>query len=169
MRLQVTLLRDRVAERRAKERAEAPTVKTEEQTRAEEKAAADKAKKEKSSSTSESQQSVWKRRFRPLPETKAVDLFADVIGDAFILLVASGLIIYEYQKAASKPDTNAENLKALKEKLEKLEEKERIREKVESEQRTRVETLEQAIEEMKKATAATRSSSGKLGKLIGST
>jgi hypothetical protein len=40
---------------------------------------------------------------------------------------------------------------------------------VESEQRTRVETLEQAIEEMKKATAAAKSTSGKLGKLIGAT
>jgi len=170
MRLQVTLLRDKVAEKRAKERAEAPTVKTEEQTRAEEKIAADKARqKEKSGSASESQQSVWKRRFRPLPETKAVDLFADVIGDAFILLVASGLIIYEYQKAATKPDTNAENIKALKAKLEELEQRDQMREKEESERRVRVETLEQAMEEMKKATAAAKGGHGKLGKLIGGT
>jgi hypothetical protein len=36
------------------------------------------------------EQSVWRRKFRPLPEAKAVDLFADVIGDSFILLVAGG-------------------------------------------------------------------------------
>lgn len=168
MRLQVTLLRDKVAERRARERAEAPTVKTEEQTRAEEKLAADKAAaKEKANQAGEAQKSVWKRRFRPLPETKAVDLFADVIGDAFILFVASGLIIYEYQRSSSKPDTNAENIKALKEKLQELEEKNVVREEEEKQRQARVETLEQAIEEMRNATAASKGS--KIVKLLRST
>jgi hypothetical protein len=164
MRLQVTLLRDRIAERRAKERAEAPTVKTEEQTRAEEKAAAEKAAlgKEKQPQLPEAQKSVWKRRFRPLPEGKAVDLFADVIGDTFILLVASGLIIYEYQRAAAKPDHNAENIKSIKAKLEELEDREYQLEEQEKKYLSRVETLEQAIEEMKNATANAKNSGKKL-------
>lgn len=86
MRMSVTLLRDAAAERRAKEKAEAPTVKTEEQTKQEEAKAKEKA----------APKSVWKRKFRPLPENKAVDLFADVVGDTFILLVAGGLILYEF-------------------------------------------------------------------------
>ena len=153
MRMQVTLLRDKVAERRAKEKAEAPTVKTEEQMRAEEKVAA----KEKATQQSESQKSVWKRRFRPLPETKAVDLFADVIGDTFILLVASALLIYEFQRNSGKPDTNAENIKRLDAKLKELEEREIAMVEEEKKRQARVETMEQAIEEMRRATAKSKS------------
>ena len=80
---------DKTAEKRAREKAEAPTVKTEEQTKAEE------AAKKYGEKAPQREQSVWKRKFRPLPENKAVDLFADVIGDSFILLVAGGLILYE--------------------------------------------------------------------------
>lgn len=74
---------DKTAEKRAKEKAEAPTVKTEEQTKEEEAAKKHAATKEK---PPPKEQSVWRRKFRPLPENKAVDLFADVIGDSFILL-----------------------------------------------------------------------------------
>jgi hypothetical protein len=64
----------------------------EEQIKEEEAAKKDSATKDKPPPR---EQSVWKRKFRPLPENKAVDLFADVIGDSFILLVAGGLILYE--------------------------------------------------------------------------
>src|SRR5271156_2147838 len=101
MRLSVAALRDVAAEKRAKEKAEAPTVKTEEQTRSEE-AAKEKAKSEKKEAKAEATKSVWRRKFRPLPEAKAVDLFADVIGDAFILAIGVGLIIYEYVKSSGK-------------------------------------------------------------------
>lgn len=152
--MQVTLLKDKVAERRAKEKAEAPTVKTEEQMRAEEKAAA----KEKATQQPEAQKSVWTRRFRPLPEAKAVDLFADVIGDAFILTVACALLIYEYTRSSGKPDTNAENIKRLDLKLKELEERENALEAEKREQQSRVETMEQAIEEMRRATANAKKS-----------
>jgi hypothetical protein len=98
------------------------------------------------------QQSVWKRKFRPLPEDKAVDLFADVIGDSFILLVAGGLILYEYVRAKGKPDINAEKIAELNEKLLELDSREKELEEAEKERQTRVETLEQAIEEMRKNT-----------------
>lgn len=144
--MQVTLLRDVAAERRAKEKAEAPTVKTEDQTKADE--AKEKAtSKEK---TSKEPGSVWKRKFRPLPETKAVDLFADVIGDSFILFVAGGLILYEYFRSKGKPDAQAEKMAEFHRKLEELEQREHELEEMEKKRRTQVETLEQALEEMKK-------------------
>ncbi|KAH8815218.1 optic atrophy 3-like protein [Xylogone sp. PMI_703] len=145
MRMQVALLRDPAAERRARERAEAPTVKTEEQTKADE-----KAHKEGKTSSHEHQQSVWKRKFRTLPESKAVDLFADVIGDVFILSVAGALIIYEYVRTKSKPDTTAEKFAELDRLVAELKEREEELEKKNEEHKARVETLEKNIEELTK-------------------
>jgi len=150
MRMTVKLLKDSAAEKRAKEKAEAPTVKTEEQTRHDEEQKEKNAQKEKTASQ-EASKSVWKRKFRPLPEAKAVDLFADVIGDAFVLVVAGGLIIYEYVRSRGKPDANAEKIAELNSKLDALDAREKQLEEAEKEQQSRVETLEQAIEEMRKA------------------
>ena len=149
MKLSVALLRDPEAERRAKERAEAPTVKTEEQHRREE-AAKDKEKTSSSSSSSNKKssfpfQNVWKRRFRPLPEAKAVDLFADVIGDAFILAVACGLIIYESWKALQKPDANKMRIDDLNERLEVLQKREEERAAAEDEHKQALEALQEAL------------------------
>ncbi|KUJ22712.1 uncharacterized protein LY89DRAFT_704331 [Mollisia scopiformis] len=149
MRMAVTLLRDKAAEKRAKEKAEAPTVKTEEQMKHEEAQKEKQAAKDKAA-RQEASTSVWKRKFRPLPESKAVDLFADVIGDSFILLVAGGLILYEYLRAKGKPDANAEKIAELNKKLEELDLREKELEESEKQQKNRVETLEQAIEEMRK-------------------
>jgi hypothetical protein len=155
MRMQVTLLRDIAAEKRAKERAEAPTVKTEEQMKADEAAKEKNAARDKEAKR-EASKSVWKRKFRPLPETKAVDLFADVIGDSFILVVAAGLILYEYLRSKGKPDMHAEKIAEMDKKLEQLEQRELELEEIEKKQRTQVETLQEALEEMKKATAKKR-------------
>lgn len=151
MRLQVTLLRDKAAEKRAREKAEAPTVKTEEQVKAEE-----AAKAKEKAGLKEAPKSIWRRKFRPLQESKAVDLFADVIGDSFILLVAVSLILYEYLRTSKKPDHNAEKLAEIDDKLAELEKQMEKREhELEEEvkiQRNRVETLEQAVQEMRNAT-----------------
>lgn len=155
MRMQVTLLRDIAAEKRAKERAEAPTVKTEEQMKADEAAKEKNAARDKEAKR-EASKSVWKRKFRPLPETKAVDLFADVIGDSFILVVAAGLILYEYLRSKGKPDMHAEKIAEMDKKLEQLEQRELELEEIEKKQRTQVETLQEALEEMKKATTKKR-------------
>lgn len=151
----MALLRDVAAEKRAKEKAEAPTVKTAEQTQAEEAAKA-KAAAEKKDTIQAAAQSVWKRRFRQLPEEKAVDLFADVIGDAFILGIGGGLIIYEYVKSSKKPDTNAVKIAALEEELK--EEKSRISEleETEKQQQQRVQALEEALEALKSPPALRR-------------
>jgi DNA repair exonuclease SbcCD ATPase subunit len=156
MRLSVAALRDVAAEKRAKEIAEAPTVKTEEQTRAEE-AAKEKAAAEKKEAKAEASKSIWKRKFRPLPEAKAVDLFADVIGDGFILAIAAGLIVYEYVKSRGKPDTNAVRIEELDQQLK--EEKSRIEELEETEKRQqkRVEALEEALESLRNPAKKKRS------------
>jgi optic atrophy 3 protein len=156
MRMAVTLLRDAAAEKRAKEKAEAPTVKTEEQMRHDEAMKEKNAAKEKAEKK-EASKSIWRRRFRPLPENKAVDLFADVIGDSFILLIASGLILYEYIRAKGKPDVNAEKIAELSEKLKELDQREIELEEAEKARQKRVETLEQALEEMRKASGKKRS------------
>jgi len=142
---------------RAKELAEAPTVKTKEQVEKEEAAAAARAakgqasddaatsSKKKSQQQQQQQQSVWKRKFRPLPEQKAVSLFADVVGDAFILGVAGGLIIYEYWKALQKPDSNAERIKELQLRIEELRLRDEETRGKEEEGRRKVEALEEAL------------------------
>lgn len=186
MRLNVALLRNPNAEQRAKEKAEAPTVKTKEQVEKEEVVKACQAKLEaenpdaakrkplapptsssgtsassSSSSTSisdssstgssakEKPRSVWRRKFRPLPENKAVDLFADVIGDAFILGVASAIIVYEYWKASQKPDQNAERIRILDEKLEELTRRERELAQREEERSERYLAMEAALRELR--------------------
>ena len=153
MRLSVALLRDPEAERRAKERAEAPTVKTEEQHRrdeaAKERAAKERAARPDPASARSSFASVWRRKFRPLPEAKAVDLFADVIGDAFILGVAGGLIIYETWKAARKPDANRERIDELDRRLDELGRREDELAEAEERQRRRYQALEEALRQLK--------------------
>lgn len=163
MRMSVALLRDPEAERRAKEKAEAPTVKTELQVKREEEAKEKEKEKEKtkektstgssSSSSSSSRQerrkpfqNIWSRKFRPLPEAKAVDLFADVVGDTFILSVAVGLILYEYWRAGQKPDSNKERIAELEKRLDEREEE--LRAAQEKHQR-RFETLELALEALR--------------------
>lgn len=146
MRLSVALLRNPDAEQKAKEKAEAPTVKTEEQIKKEEELRAKYGTTPRESHPSkEAPRSVWKRKFRPLPEAKAVDLFADVIGDAFILGVAGGLIVYEYWKSTQKPDKNKGMIEELQKHMEEMRRREEELEEAERRQRERVEMLEEAL------------------------
>lgn len=146
MRLSVSLLRNAEAEQRAKELAEAPTVKTKEQIEKEEDIKAKYGTTAKEArQTQEAPRSVWRRKFRSLPEAKAVELFADVAGDAFILFVAIGLIVYEYWRSANKPDANLERIKELDQRLEELRLKEEALEEAEKRAQTRVQTIEEAL------------------------
>lgn len=147
MKLSVALLRDPDKERRAKEKAEAPTVPTEEQLKRDQEAKAKRAVSPKGSALPIP--SVWRRKFRPLPEAKAVDLFADVIGDTFILGVAGGLIVYEYWKASKKPDINKERIDELQERIQELKKREEELAVAEEEQRRRFLTLEEALRGLK--------------------
>jgi len=150
MRMSVALMRNVEAEIKAKEKAEAPTVKTEEQVRKE---AELRAKYGTTAKESHPQRvtpfSVWKRKFRPLPEAKAVDLFADVIGDAFILVIASALVLYEYYRSSGKPDKNLEMIKELDRRLVELDEREKELADAERKQRERVQTIEDALRAFK--------------------
>ncbi|KAK1752406.1 hypothetical protein QBC47DRAFT_453893 [Echria macrotheca] len=146
MRLSVALLRNPEAEQRAKEKAETPTVKTKEQIEREEQLRAKYGTTPKESHPAQQPPpSIWRRKFRPLPEAKAVDLFADVIGDAFILLVATGLIIFEYQRSATKPDHNLERIKELDARLEEMKKKEEALAEAEKAQQERLQRIEEAL------------------------
>ncbi|KAL1842284.1 hypothetical protein VTJ49DRAFT_5669 [Mycothermus thermophilus] len=150
MRLQVAVLRNQVAEQRAKEKAEAPTVKTEEQVKKEEELRAKYGTTPlESHPTADVPQSVWKRKFRPLPEAKAVDLFADVIGDAFILAVAGALVTYEYWRSSQKPDKNLQLIEELQRRTEELRIKEEELEAREKEHEERVRNIEEALRAFK--------------------
>lgn len=151
MRMSVALLRNSAAEQRAKEKAEAPTVKTKEQVEKEEQRRAKGVSTAKESLTSRRHAgvSVWRRKFKPLPEGKAVDLFADVIGDGFILLVATILIIYETWRSSSKPDANKEKIQILSEQFEELQRKEQELEEQEKRQRSRILQLEEVLRNYK--------------------
>lgn len=149
MRLQVAILRNAAAEQLAK--AEAPTVKTEEQVRKEEEIRAKygTTPRESHPTTHYSKESVWRRKFRPLPEAKAVDLFADVIGDAFILAVAGGLVTYEYWRSSRKPDKNLQLIEELQMRAEELRRKEEELEAREKQCEERVQLIEEALRAFK--------------------
>ncbi len=150
MRMSVAVLRNPEAEQRAKEKAEAPTVKTEEQIKKEEQLRARYGTTARESHpTTDAPRSVWRRRFRPLPEAKAVDLFADVIGDAFILTVAGGLVVYEYWRSSQKPDKNKEMIEELQRRMEELSIREAELEEVERQQQERVRLIEEALRAFK--------------------
>ncbi|KAF3056399.1 putative opa3 domain protein [Daldinia childiae] len=151
MRLSVASLRNVEAEIRAKEKAEAPTVKTKEQIAKEEEIRARHGTTNQETRTQKSLPiiSVWRRKFRPLPEAKAVDLFADVVGDTFILFVATILILYEYHRSSQKPDPNMEKLKELNARFDELDRREKELEEAERRQQSRVLILEEALRGVK--------------------
>lgn len=145
MRLSVASLRNVEAEMRAKDLAEAPTVPTKEEIEKEKAKEGKERSREKPMARAKKWTSVWKRQFRPLPEAKAVGLFADVVGDAFILSVAMGLLIFEYWRSSQKPDANLERIKELDARMEEMKRREEEAERREEEQRKRVDVLEEAL------------------------
>ncbi len=150
---------------RAKEKAEAPTVKTKEETEKEEARTAkvkeheaktgqkDDAARPKAKDPHAAKEaaptSLRKRKFRPLPEAKAVDLFADVVGDSFVLVVAGALIIYEYYRSSQKPDANLERVKELNQQLDELRKKDDERAEDEKRTESRLLAMEAALRNYK--------------------
>lgn len=127
MRLRLGLLRDNAAIERqaAKEAAEAeakkhqstvPTVKTEAETKAEEAAAA-KAKEK----AIEAAKQRPLPRIRPLSEAKAIDTGANFISEAFLFLVAGGLIVFESWRSRRKETTHREDVQDRLNELEQSE------------------------------------------------
>ncbi|CAP60425.1 uncharacterized protein PODANS_1_7230 [Podospora anserina S mat+] len=150
MRLSVATMRNTEAAQKAKEKAEAPTVKTEEQVKREEELKAKYGTTPRDSHpVKEPPKSIWRRQFRALPEAKAVDLFADVIGDAFILAIATGLVTYEYWRTSQKPDKNKEMIQELEKQVEELKQRGEELEEAEKQQRERVRLIEEALRAFK--------------------
>ncbi|KAI1190938.1 hypothetical protein F5B17DRAFT_384735 [Nemania serpens] len=147
MRLSVASMRDVEAEMKAKEKAEAPTVKTKEEVEKENEIRAKygATNQETRAKKSFPITSIWRRKFRPLPEAKAVDLFADVVGDAFILFVAAALVLFEYQRSSQKPDTTSEKITSLSQRFEELERRERELEEAEKQHQHRTAVLEDVL------------------------
>jgi optic atrophy 3 protein len=127
MRLRLGLLRDTAAieKQAAREAADAaaqkhkhpiPTVKTEAETVADEKAAKEKAK------AAESPKPASKPRIRPLSEAKAIESGATFISEAFLFGVAGSLIIFESWRSRRKENTRRED---VADRLADLEESER--------------------------------------------
>ena len=131
MRLRLGLLQDSAAiERQAareaaeakakKHKLEAPTVKTEAQTKADDAAAA-KGKEKGTDTTKASSQP--KPRIRPLSEAKAIDSGANFISEAFLFIVAGGLIVFESWRSRRKETSRREDVAG---RIAELEESERV-------------------------------------------
>lgn len=145
MRLRLGLLRDSAAVERqaAKEAAEAeakkhqskvPTVKTEAETKAEEAAMA-KAKEK----AVESAKQRPLPRIRPLSEAKAIDSGANFLSEAFLFLVAGGLIVFESWRSRRKETSHRED---VQDRLNELEQSEKAARKA-------LATLEKELLELK--------------------
>lgn len=127
MRLRLGVLRDTAAieKQAARDAADAaakkhkhsiPTVKTEAQTLAEEKAAKEKAK------SPDLPKPASRPRIRPLSEAKAIESGATFISEAFLFGVAGSLIVFESWRSRRKENTRRED---VAERLSDLEESER--------------------------------------------
>ncbi|EKG22287.1 Optic atrophy 3-like protein [Macrophomina phaseolina MS6] len=104
-------IKEAEARRRA---AQAPTVKTEAETKADEEA----LKKEKEAIEEKHKHKT--PRVRPLSETKAIDMGANFISETFMFLVAGGIIVWEQWRSRKKASDRRD---IVDEKLEELEEK----------------------------------------------
>jgi len=116
MRLRLGLLQDqavieRQIQREAKEAEarrrlhEAPTVKTEAEAKADEALSAEEKKK-----ISDKLKQASKPRIRPLSEAKAIDTGANFISEAFLFLVAGGLIVAESLRSRWKESNRREDV-----------------------------------------------------------
>ncbi|RJE26930.1 OPA3 domain protein [Aspergillus sclerotialis] len=123
MRLRLGVIRDSAAsERRAaaeaaarKHKPTSPTVKTEAETRAQE--AADS--KAKAAAAAES--TPRKYHIRPLSESKAIESGATFISEAFLFLVAGGLVVFESWRSRRKETTRRDDVETRLTDLEQSE------------------------------------------------
>jgi optic atrophy 3 protein len=103
---------------KAKLDAETPTVKTLEETQADEEAHK-KTKDIITKRVEEREKHKPKPRIRPLSEAKAIETGANFISEAFLFLVAGGIIIFEQYRSRKKASNERS---ALDDRLDRLEE-----------------------------------------------
>ena len=107
--------RDAAEHQARKHKLEAPTVKTEAQTKADEAAGT----KEKERGTDKSKPSpLPKPRIRPLSEAKAIDAGANFVSESFLLAIGVGLILFENWRRGEKETSRRED---VNEKIRELE------------------------------------------------
>lgn len=124
MRLRLGLLRDTTAaERRAtaeaaarKHKPTSPTVKTEADTKAEQEAI---AKAQEAAEAAD--RPAPKPHIRPLSESKAIESGASFISEAFLFIVAGGLIVFESWRSRRKETTRREDVESRLIELEESE------------------------------------------------
>ncbi|KAL4893261.1 OPA3-domain-containing protein [Aspergillus ambiguus] len=129
MRLRLGTIRDTAAsQRRAqaeaavrKHKPTSPTAKTEAETKAEEEAIA-RAK----AAAEEAAKPAPRPHIRPLSESKAIESGATFISEAFLFLVAGGLIVFESLRARRKETTRREDVASRLAELEDSQKSERL-------------------------------------------
>jgi len=110
-----------------------PTVKTQEETK-EEKAALAAEKRAIKEQVKDRNEKSTLRRIRPLSESKAIDSGATFISEAFLFMVAGGLIVFETFRARRKEGIRREQvedrLSALEDEIRRCREQEEASEEV---------------------------------------
>lgn len=137
------IARDREEEKR---RATVATVKTEAQTKADEAAAKDKAQDGSKSKP------AYKPRIRPLSESKAIEMGANFISEAFLFSVAFGLVVGEYirgrRKASNEREVHMAEFQELSGKVEQKDQKINTLETKLSERDQKIDALEERVAAM---------------------
>jgi len=112
------IAKEAVEAKARKLKAEAPTAKTEAQTKA------DDGAKEKSKSGSDSKSSTApKARIRPLSEAKAIDSGANFISEAFLFFVGASVILFESWRSRRKETSRRLD---VAERINELEDRDRV-------------------------------------------
>ncbi|KAI9668842.1 MAG: hypothetical protein M1831_000912 [Alyxoria varia] len=141
------------AEAKRKQRSSIPTVKSEEETKADE-AAREKEKEDIKNKVKKP------RRIRPLSEDKAIDTGASFISETFLFMVAGGLIVVESFRSRRKEYNRRED---VAEQLEILNEENRKREEADRKHDEERRKHEEEIRELKELIKISRSTDGALG------
>lgn len=113
------IAREVAAARAAREKSQAPTVKTEAETKADEALSA----KEREAIRKKTE-AAHKPRIRPLSEAKAIETGANFVAESFIFAVGIGVIVFEQwrqrRKAKTQRNDIREDLEAVQAELEKV-------------------------------------------------
>ena len=141
------------AEAKRKHRSSIPTVKSEEETKADE-AAKEKEKEDIKNKVKKP------RRIRPLSEEKAIDTGANFISETFLFMVAGGLIVVESFRSRRKENNRRED---VAEQLEILNEENRMREEADRKHEEERRRHEEEIRELKELIKISRSTDGAIG------
>ncbi|KAG8527175.1 uncharacterized protein KY384_008605 [Bacidia gigantensis] len=115
------LAREAAESQAKKHKHEAPTVRTEAQTIADQAAAKNKEKNVEKAEKAEKEKKKQKPKIRPLSEAKAIDSGANFVSETFLLIVAVGCVIGERWYSSKKDTARREDVGKRIEELEQYE------------------------------------------------